>query len=223
MNQALLTEWVGGFFDGEGNVNVSVAPWERMNVGYHSQIAARIGHGYVAGLVDGEGTIGVGIAQSEDQRIGYSPKPAARVKMVENDPLVSRLMEYADQIGFEPNIVRHKEPQEDHHNPSFVWGVSGIDDVEIFLSSIRDTVVVKRREIEVILNEIIPLMRRGEHLNRRGFLRLMAWRDVANSHKGGNRGKYSLEYFESLWGMSLEDDRLPGAHPRAKKAHVGVE
>lgn len=35
----------------------------------------------------------------------------------------------------------------------------------------------------------------------------MAWKDVMDSYKGGNRGKYNLKYFEEEWDMELDKER----------------
>lgn len=67
-----------------------------------------------------------------------------------------------------------------------------------------------------MLEEIIPRLKCGFGSNRRQFLEIIAWRDVMDSTKGGVRGKYNLDYFEDLWGIELEPEKIPDAHPRVR-------
>lgn len=214
MNQSQLTKWVGGFFDGDGSVGVEIGSSDTYRIGYQTIPTARIEHSYLAGLFDADGTIRVNVQENSNTEGRYHCHPITTITNSENDRLVSLLDEYAESVGVDSHI-RHVNPENDDWANHFRWWVNGPDDVERFLRSIKDVSVVKRPQIEIALNNILPIIQNREHLNRRGFLRLMAWRDVMNAYKGGVRGKYSLEYFENLWGMELEEDRLPPNHPRA--------
>lgn len=216
--QARLSEWLAGFFDGDGNVGVAVSKVSSFTHGYQAQPKARIGHSYVGGLFDAEGCAELTICRREDSA-NYRARPKTRVRMTDSDRLLSILENYAKEVGFTAGVY-HQDGQKEGWADQFIWDVNGVDDVERFLSSIREATVVKRPEISILLDRIIPLMKRGEHRNRRGFLKLMAWRDVMNGFKGAGRGEYNLAYFEELWGMSLEMSDIPRGHPRKKSSET---
>lgn len=131
--------------------------------------------------------------------------------MNDKDRLLDRLSAYADSIGVDYSTTNYSG--DGNRADTFVWRVTNINDVERFCESIRNDVVVKKPEVEILLDEIIPLFRAGENKNRRGFLKIVAWRDVMDLNKGGERGKFNLEYFEELWDMRLEAGDLPKQHP----------
>lgn len=215
MGQTQLTEWMAGFFDGEGLVNAGVAKSGKPAIGYHIAPQVKLAHSYVGGLFDAEGSLYLRISEGETWALGYASQPIARIEMHENDPLIERIQAYANAVGCDGSI-HHVDRSEDNDNrdDTFCWVASSFDDVERFCEGIRDEVVVKKAQIDIMLDEIIPMLRAGEHTRRRGFLKVMAWRDIMNSYKGGKRGKYDLEYFEELWGMSIQDRHLPKCHPR---------
>lgn len=209
MDQTKLGEWMAGFFDGDGIVTAAVSESQKPAIGYHVLPQAKIGHTYVGGLFDAEGSLYVHVTERADSDVGAFPQPTAKVEMLENDPLIEKIEAYADSVGCGGNVYHVDRSDDDSRDDTFNWVATSFDDVERFLSGIRKDVVVKRTQIDIMLDEIIPLLRSGEHLHHRGFLKVMAWKDLMDTNKGGRRGKYNREYFEELWEMTLQEHELP--------------
>ena len=53
----------------------------------------------------------------------------------------------------------------------------------------------KKLQAYIMINEVLPRMKRKMHLYKSGFLEIMAFVDAINELKGNVRGKYNQEYF----------------------------
>lgn len=211
MNQTQLTRWTAGFFDGDGHIAI---PVHEPNSSSPSLGAlARVGHSYVSGLFDAEGCVKLDLREAEKYQTGYFTIPKVEIGHSINDELMERLKNYSNTIGVNPTFY-HYTRENRNHNDTFVWHIQNRDDVSTFIESIYDHSIVKKPQFDILLNEIIPRLDQGIHLDKRGFMKVIAWRDVLNSYKGGNRGEYNLNYFESKWGMNLQKSELPEKHPR---------
>ena len=96
--------------------------------------------------------------------------------------------------------VSSLEANEDRSD-QYIWGVQGISDTRTLLTPLRDQFIVKREQVDLLLDEILPRMEQGVHHEKEGFLEVMYHVDQFNSYKGGSRGQYTLDYFEDLWGI----------------------
>ena len=90
---------------------------------------------------------------------------------------------------------------EGERSDQYVWGVQGISNTRRLLTPLRNQFILKREQVDLLLDEILPRMERGVHHEKKGFLEVMHHVDRFNSYKGGSRGKYTLEYFQNLWEM----------------------
>jgi len=202
-DQRQLAQWTAGFADADGMFMATIGRNPRKDIEYSMSPSFRVNHTYVGGFMDGDGFICATVQESSKQG-NYNMVPIAGAEHKKNDALLKRLMEFCDSIGVDPN-VRDVKRERENLRDQFRFEVCGVEPVETFINAIRPHLVVKRAQAEIMVDDILPIMKRGEHNSRRGFLKMMKHVDRMNSHKGGNRGKYNLEYFEDLWGMTLDE------------------
>lgn len=201
--QEQLTKWNAGFVDGDGCIASGLKKTDRLDVGYKADVSCIVENCYVAGLMDSDGSINMSISESERTPTGYIQQPRCMIGQNHTkSPLLDKLATFAESVGVNYSI-QHKSI-DGKENDRFRFVVKSPVHVKQYLNALRPHLVVKKKQAEIMLEDIIPLMERDEHLHRRGFLKLMNHVDRMNAHKGGNRGKYNLEYFEDMWGMSLE-------------------
>lgn len=200
-NQSNLTEWTAGFFDGDGCLSMHVTKSESSKIGYETGPRVHVANSYVPGFFDAEGCINLGIKEHENSTIGYRVSPGAIVNHTDHQsPVKELLCEYADHLGIKYTI-EDKDAHNDRSSPFFSFRVYELESIEEFVSTLYPHLVVKKPQAKILLEDIIPVMKRGEHTGRRGFLKVMHYKEKMDSMKGGTRGKYDLEYFEDMWGM----------------------
>ena len=189
-----LAKWMAGFFDGEGMVRVKIIKRKRQRTGYEMTVRAEIEQKYVAGIFDAEGSIQTSISPSEYGDVSYNVGTRADIGLGEfPDTLQEVISEYCNTVNVDENYY-------DKNGGDMIrMMITGRDDVYRFLEGIQPYSIIKQPQIEIMLNSIIPMMEEGMHLNKKGFLEMMEKVDEMNSYKGGNRGKYTLEYFEDEW------------------------
>ena len=204
MNQRNLSEWTAGMFDGDGTIHSRVTTSESTNTGYRIDAACSLTNSYVAGLFDAEGTVSNVVAQRGNSAVNHHIDPRCRITQTENDSLIEQLKAFCKSIGVQPNVYHNEQKDNENYAPTFQFDITGKDDVRTFLKSLETDLVVKRKQAEIMLGDILPLLESNAHGTRRGFLRVMSRVDALNSLKGGTRGKYNLEYFEDLWGMEYD-------------------
>lgn len=157
--------------------------------------------GWVGGFVDGEGSIRLEIGTT-NTGIGYRVIPIVQVKQKDRTS-ITVLEEYCEYVGANSNVIENKSKDIN------VFICEGQSNVKSFLKPIRRQFVVKRGEVDIMLDDILPHLEDGNHHDRRGFIRLMEMSDRLNEHKGaGSDRKYTLAYFENKWGMSLTENYM---------------
>lgn len=197
--QADLTQWNAGFFDGEGHIAADIRGGDKPDISPR----LTIGHSYHGGLFDGEGSLSAKVRKNNSTTHGYSIAASSTIKHTNYDAVLESLCGFAEHINIDYS-VRHVEPRDGNHADQFSFRVSTRDNVRRYLSELKPHLVLKRKQAEIMLDEIIPALERGQHTDRRGFLRVMESIDRMNAMKGGDRGKYTVEYFEDKWGMELQ-------------------
>ena len=206
LNQKELSEWSAGFFDGDGTLRVGIGKDERTG-DYRMQPNAKVHQAYVSGLFDAEGCIIPGMQTDGEYRTGHKIRPRVLIQQIqtENDPL-AKLIAHAESIDVDYNI--RTAYRDDRDYKFFNFTVSNRDDLRRYLVDLTPHLTVKRKQAEIMASEVVPRINRGANKTKRDFLKTMFWVDKMNSLKGGNRGKYTREYFEDLWGMELSDREI---------------
>lgn len=205
MNQSELAQWTAGMFDGDGSIRNGISHDETCKVDHSVTPSCSIASTYVAGIFDAEGSISAGVATKDSYSLGHETKTMCRINHRENNELLSRLSEFSDSIGIDYSVY-HAE-KDGKRGDVFEFKVQRREHVRQFLEELKPYLTVKRRQAEIMISDIIPLLDERAHSTRRGFLRLMYHVDRLNENKGGSRGKYTLEYFEDLWGMEYDPSR----------------
>ena len=199
--QAGLAAWNAGFMDGDGCISQAIMEKESGDCDYTTTPAVHITNNYHSGLFDAEGNIEMRV-MNQDGDFGVSPRCQIRQRITEC-PIVSKLTKFAESIGVDYS-VNNRSYGDGESQDQFAFAINGVNDVDCYLRELEPYLVVKKEQAQIMIEDIIPRLKRKDHHNRRGFLRLMRDVDRMNSMKGGNRGKYDLEYFEDLWEMSLD-------------------
>lgn len=210
-SQQQLAEWMGGFFDGDGSIIADVHPVPDQQLDYNIRGRIQIKHTYIGGLFDAEGCMKLNVSYDTRRAVNHKITNKAQIEHRQKDRLVVILNQYADEIGVNSTVV--DVPEKDKHSKRFNWRISNRRGIRLFLESIRPYSIIKKPEIEIMLDEILPRLEAGHHSRKRGFLELIAWKDTMDDNKGGDRGKYTLTYFEELWDMELEAEKYPESHP----------
>jgi hypothetical protein len=197
--QERLIRWNAGFFDGEGHIGAEVGDRGKLEVSPR----LTINHSYQGGLFDAEGSLSAKVRQNDDSTHGYSIAAEYGLKHTDYDAVLESLCGFAEHINADYS-VRYRERDNEKHADQFCFRISNRDDIKRYLSELKPHLVLKKQQAEIMLDKIIPALDRGQHTNRRGFLRVMESVDRMNELKGGDRGKYNVEYFEDEWGMKLQ-------------------
>lgn len=207
--QSQLARWMGGFSDGDGCIQLAVAEDERQQTGHAVKTSFRINQHYAAGFVDAEGHVKTEVAYNETSQTNHTVTAKVSFNQINSKKklLEERYSEFCERHGIEYKTYS-KEIDRENWSNMYEFRICKRDSVRRFLEIVHPYLVIKKPQSEIMLNEILPRLERGDHLNRRGFLRVIAYRELMNSYKGSERGKYNVEYFEDLWGIELDRSAL---------------
>lgn len=156
---------------------------------------------YISGVVDGNSTIGANISKDSDYKIGYSID--VRVRITRQLPFALQVI---DDFCFEKGI-RSRISEKNHSNREDVKGtrysfeIQSEHDIQLFLEQIYPFLRDRREEAEILSQNIIPSIQRGEHLEKESFLQIVEDIDTLremNPHV--THSKYDTEYFKEEWG-----------------------
>lgn len=195
-----FTEWVAGFFDGEGTIKSHARKADENVIGYGVNPQCTLSHQYVGGMFDAEGCIKTGPVKNDCVAVGHHIFPQTVISN-NDDTLMAALDEWSSEIGVDCKFYRNQKAD---YDDTFTFQIQRLDDVKTFLEEIQPYLVVKRKQSQIMLDEIIPLVENGAHLKKQGFLEVMHHVDRLNEGKGHNRGDYTLDYFEDLWDMQYD-------------------
>lgn len=151
---------------------------------------------YIAGLVDSKCNLIVTVKKTDDTGVGYRVAIKIRFK-TKQDLALLVFDDYCRSLGINATITRS-----DEESRSDQIALTARDDIEIFLTSLRDYLLVRRDAVDLLLDSILPALENGKHLNRETFPALIAIIDTFRQKAGrGNRAKYTLDYFLNEWDL----------------------
>jgi len=209
-DQADLSAYVAGATDGDGSIVSSVT--ESTKGTTHRKISPKVTYAfYISGLLDSDGCINQCVRRNDRVGLGYKTNCDVRVKIIQkgSQDVRQTFIKYFENLGVDYGEAK----DEGRGNRYDRWRiyVSSISSVDTLLRELRPHLRIKKEQANIMIDEILPRLRKGVHHDKRGFLRVMAWRDAMNLYKGGNRGKYNLRYFEDEWDIkaNLDDLGLP--------------
>jgi len=201
-------EWVSGFVDSEGCIEMHTGKNSNMKINYFTMPKIEIpqfSSEFVAGWIDGDGSIRTQISPTERRKIGFQVQPKITSKQTGCGALnaMSALENFCKESGVEYNIDEIK--REGNESSGYNFRIGGLSDVKTFLLEIEESLIVKQPQAKIMLNEIIPRMENKKHLEKDGFVEIVAWKDIMDSYKGGNnRSKYNLDYFKEEWDINYK-------------------
>ena len=192
MNQSEV-KWIAGFTSADGTVEPMIKKQSDVSIGYNLSLRIQWSQEpIIAGFFNGDGCILPNI-----RRRGRGFKINPYLEFDNGDSLV---LDELSKMLINLNI-KHKIYNDKRDKVKQIR-VQKFEMVEKLLNFITPFLVgSKRIQAEIMLQEIIPRMKRGEHRNKIGFLEIMKYIDKLNKLKGGIRGKYNRNFFIEAWNM----------------------
>ena len=142
------------------------------------------------------------MCEDDHMRIEYTFAPRVEVMQLHDDRLMHALGAYCDRLDVTCYVGNRyvKDPDRDH----YLWRISGIGNVKQLVAPMRLKFIVKREQIDILLDDIIPRLEDGVYHDKAGFLEVMYYVDRLTAQNSSSGRKYTLSYFEELWGMEYE-------------------
>lgn len=188
-------QYIAGFFDAEGTIVVQPAPHSRYAINHTFILQVSIGQkdiAYIAGYFDGEGYLCNAIHSEDNMDTGYAMKQ--NIKIVSND---YDILEKIEKIFHTQNLKAHIRKKKKGAKEVIISSRASVKRfLEIYTPYFWGP---KKIQAQIMLNQILPRMEKGEHLTKKGFIEIMGHVDKMNSFKGHNRGKYNQQYFKDIW------------------------
>lgn len=153
---------------------------------------------YLAGLVDGAGSIEVNVSPHSNYATGFRFEPKIRLSLDESDAAVLGLLdEYCEEQGIQYSI----EEREGSDTLRFV--VQDPAHLCVFIDGFGNYLIRRYEDARIMLNEILPKVKDGEHRSKQGIYELMEY--VEELREGTGRDpKYTQEWFENEWGDEIK-------------------
>jgi hypothetical protein len=131
-----------------------------------------------------------------------------------------RIRDYLASQGIHGVIHIMKANYRPNYRRNYTLEITEFKSTVKFLRKIRPFSIIKKQQIELYFNNLLPLLiKRKKHpyrtgsrrpkYNHREFLKAMVIVDRINSLKGGTRGKYNANYFRRLFGFK-QKRKQPG-------------
>jgi hypothetical protein len=209
LEQAQITSYMSGYFDGEGCINVNVRSVESCDLNYQFTPRLIVETAQMAGLFDAEGSISLLASTSSTFNLNYRLRPKIGMTQVQDKTMLEDIFEsYNDYIEFDYNLRKIHNENKPNRQPTVVAYISPKRDIKNFLAPLLPMLKEKQEQAIIMLREIIPRLERDMHLTKEGFIELMKWKELLDREKpmGNEDRKYTVEYFQDLWADDLDDD-----------------
>jgi len=159
---------------------------------------------HLAGVLDAIGTGTGHISKNDKYSIGYQYQAVVRIirPMDESDPLMGKLMAYCDELGVKTSISEVSQGP-DADTRSHKLHINNPQSLRRFLEPMVPYLVTKYKSAVIMLEQIIPRLEDGLHLEKDGFYELMEFADmIREDHRRGTEVKYDQDYFKEEWSVS---------------------
>jgi len=206
LEQAEITGYMSGYFDGEGCIRVSV---DNSKPNYHFRPRLEVENAQMAGLFDAEGSISLSATSDQMCRLNHRLGPRVRMAQVQDKTMLEDIFDsYSDYIEFDYNLREKSYENRLNAQPTVEAYICSRKDIKNFLAPLLPKLKEKQEQAIIMLREIIPRMERDIHLNKEGFIEMMKWKELLDREKpmGNEDRKYTVEYFQDLWADDLDDD-----------------
>jgi len=207
LEQAQITGYMSGYFDGEGCIKAPISSDStKLNYGFYVRLQVETSQ--MAGLFDAEGSINLFPSLDQRNRFNYGLKPRLNMEQVQDKTMLEDIFDsYNDYIDFDYNLNKQRE-NDPSRQPTVSVVICSKSSIRNFLAPLLPMLKEKQEQAIIMLREIIPRLERGMHLNKEGFIELMKWKELLDREKpmGNEDRKYTVEYFQDLWADDLDDD-----------------
>lgn len=154
---------------------------------------------HLAGIVDVQGTLSLRIEKDDSHRIGYTMTPELEIrrKNTDDDPVMGKITQYSEEHAVKFYI------REDSNSNIVVVTIKRPHNVRRFLEPMIDHLVTNFIDAHLMLEQAIPALEDGAHLNKDGFYELVGIADALREGRTMRRGpKYTQEYFANEWSLT---------------------
>lgn len=159
---------------------------------------------HLAGFIDAAGSVTVHVSKNESYRLGYVYKPVVTASRPfgESDALLGKLLDYADQKGIKYTLSENTHTKEgDRKSHKFLC--KDPESIRRFLEPMLPYLVANYEPALIMLEQIVPRMEDGLHLEKDGFVDLMEFADVLRSNERQKaKNKYNQQYFANEWSIA---------------------
>jgi len=214
LDQAEITGYMSGYFDGEGCIMAGVSSSESHELNYQLRPVLQVETAQMAGLFDAEGSIVVGTSTSI-ANLNYQLTPRVQMKQAQDKTMLEDIFEsYSDYIEFDYNMININNENKPNRQPTVKAHINSKRDIKNFLAPLLPKLKEKQEQAIIMLREIIPRMERDVHLTKEGFIEMMKWKELLDREKpmGNEDRKYTVEYFQDLWADDLDDAQSDLTH-----------
>jgi len=208
LEQAQITGYMSGYFDGEGHIGLHIEKSNQAKIGFRQRPLLMIETAQMAGLFDAEGMVLLSPYQSKGSRLNHTLQASVKIGQAQDKTMIGDIFDsYNNNFDFNYS-VSVRENKEPHHKPTVKMSVNKREHIKNFLAPLLPMLKEKQEQAIIMLREIIPRMERDMHLNKEGFIELMKWKELLDREKPmrNEDRKYTVEYFQDLWADDLDDD-----------------
>lgn len=156
---------------------------------------------HLAGYFDAVGGIKIAVNKAESYRIGYELRPKLVLQRYgTDDPIIGKLIAYCELVSAKFSITETTEKHRDEISTR--WTIKEPESIDRFLEPLMPYLVSKHRNARLMLEQVIPAIENGEHLNKDGFIKLMGIADQLREGEPTRSDlKYTQEFFENEWSL----------------------
>jgi hypothetical protein len=206
--QAAITAYTAGFFDGEGAIVGGAKSKNGSAIGYTVQprVTVQLVKHQMSGLFDAEGCIELAVQQSNPYQLGFRIRPATHLQQTSDKSILESIFDrYSSVAGFDYSIIDISNPSPNEQDSERAT-IHSADDIEAFLRPLIPLLGEKRRQAKIMVNEFLPAYRRGKHGTKEGFIEMMKIKERMDEQKPMDKAdrKYTVEFFEDLWADDIE-------------------
>jgi hypothetical protein len=215
LGQTQITAYTGGYFDGEGNIDLSVrtSPNGANNYDFLPRVRVGTARAQMAGLFDAEGCIKL-TPEMSNGGMSHRLRPEAEMSQAQGKTLLEAIFdEYCNIFDIEYSVTGYT-PKDENHSRTVTAAIYTCENIRKFLTPLLPLLYEKRRQAVIMLREILPRYEDGVHHSKEGFIEMMKWKRELDREKPMSQGdrKYTVEYFEQMWGDEISAQQRIGAY-----------
>lgn len=191
VEQKISDEYIAGLFDGDGGGGINIQESYKGNsMVIRPRIRIFLKDRYFAGLFDAEGHVGTSPSVCNNY---IHVKPILRIELKSNHEL---LLAIKEKYGGNVNPVTTRSDM-------INWCVSSLDEAVYVTSVLLEHSIIKKPQL-LILQEILSLMKSGEHLTPEGLFYILKLAEKLKkiNNKPNIKKRDWVKVFEDIYGTA---------------------